>query len=254
VAAEVCEALGLATEPRTVTPGRRPVMEIAVVPHELIRWTARRRDQIAACMAELEHEYVTAVDDDGESRFLPVVSERARAKLNQIAARKTRPPKQSARPLAQLRAWWKASAILTSGVAADVITSLLEHPAPQAGVAGGRERGQQPLAGQPLAGQGRVERRAASSSTAPPASSSKGPTTIRRALDPQVAGEVSRLVTISRPAPSGRAGSAGRAGGAGRAVFWIRWQDETELLAGQLTRVAQALGLSEHLHPCAAAG
>ncbi|GGZ29907.1 hypothetical protein GCM10010300_85890 [Streptomyces olivaceoviridis] len=127
VAAEVCEALGLATEPRTVTPGRRPVMEIAGVPHELIRWTSRRSDQIAACLTELEHEYVTAVGDDGEPRFLPMVSERARAKLNAIAARKTRPPKQSARPLAQLRAWWKASAILTSGVAADVITSLLEY-------------------------------------------------------------------------------------------------------------------------------
>ncbi|WP_199889922.1 MobF family relaxase [Streptomyces badius] len=127
VAAEVCEELGLATEPRTVTPGRRPVMEIAGVPHELIRWTSRRSDQIAACIEELEHEYVTAVDDDGEPRFLPVVSERARAKLNQIAARKTRPPKQKTLPLAQLRAWWKASAILASGVAADVITSLLEH-------------------------------------------------------------------------------------------------------------------------------
>ncbi len=127
VASEVCEALGLATEPRTVTPGRRPVMEIAGVPHELIRWTSWRSDQIAACLTELEHEYVTAVDDDGEPLFLPVVSERARAKLNAIAARKTRPPKQSARPLAQLRAWWKASAILTSGVAADVITSLLEY-------------------------------------------------------------------------------------------------------------------------------
>jgi len=127
VAAEVCEELGLATEPRTVTPGRRPVMEIAGVPHELIRWTARRSDQIAACMEDLEHEYVTAVDDNGELKFLPVVSERARAKLNQIAARKTRPPKQKTRPLAQLRAWWKASAILTSGVAADIITSLLEY-------------------------------------------------------------------------------------------------------------------------------
>ncbi|MFF4935232.1 MobF family relaxase [Streptomyces griseofuscus] len=127
VASEVCEALGLATEPRTVTPGRRPVMEIAGVPHELIRWTARRSDQIAACLTELEHEYVTAVDDDGEQKFLPVVSERARAKLNAIAARKTRPPKQKTRPLAQLRAWWKTSATLTSGVAADVITSLLEH-------------------------------------------------------------------------------------------------------------------------------
>ncbi|GGQ33702.1 hypothetical protein GCM10010249_60250 [Streptomyces roseolilacinus] len=127
VAAEVCETLGLATEPRTVTPGRRPVMEIAGVPHELIRWTARRSDQIAACLAELEHEYVTAVDDDGELKFLPVVSERARAKMNQIAARKTRPPKRKTQPLAQLRVWWKVSAILTSKVAADVITSLLEH-------------------------------------------------------------------------------------------------------------------------------
>ncbi|WP_225877247.1 hypothetical protein [Streptomyces resistomycificus] len=36
------------------------------MPHELIRWTARRSDQIAACLADLEHEYVTAVDDDGE--------------------------------------------------------------------------------------------------------------------------------------------------------------------------------------------
>ncbi|WP_146228961.1 MobF family relaxase [Streptomyces sp. NWU339] len=127
VAAEVCEALGLATEPRTVTAGRRPVMEIAGVPHKLIRWTARRSDQIAACRQDLEHEYVTSVDDDGEPRFLPVVSERARAKLNRIAARKTRPAKQRTRPLAQLRVWWKTSAILTSGVAVDVINSLLER-------------------------------------------------------------------------------------------------------------------------------
>ncbi|PJN24753.1 hypothetical protein CG717_32170 [Streptomyces sp. CB02613] len=128
VAAEVCEELGLATEPRTVTPGRRPVMEIAGVPHELIRWTAQRSDQIATCLAELEHEYVTAIDDDGEPKYLPVVSERARAKLNQIAARKTRPPKKGkARSLAQLRADWKASAIRTSGVPADVISSLLEY-------------------------------------------------------------------------------------------------------------------------------
>ncbi|MEV8452562.1 relaxase domain-containing protein [Streptomyces sp. NPDC052095] len=118
---------GLATEPRIVTPGRRPVMEIAGVPHELIRWTARRSDQIAACLTELEHEYVTTVDGDGDLKFLPVVSERARAKMNQIAARKTRPPKRKTQPFAQLRERWKASAILTSGVAADVITSLLEH-------------------------------------------------------------------------------------------------------------------------------
>ncbi|WP_327242272.1 hypothetical protein [Streptomyces sp. NBC_01320] len=40
----------------------------------------------------------------------------------------TRPPKkQKARPLAQLRADWKKSAIDTSGVAVDIIESLLEH-------------------------------------------------------------------------------------------------------------------------------
>ncbi|MEK8146632.1 MobF family relaxase [Streptomyces sp. M10(2022)] len=39
VAAEVCEELGLAS---VVTAGRRPVMDIAGVPHELIRWTAVR--------------------------------------------------------------------------------------------------------------------------------------------------------------------------------------------------------------------
>ncbi|MEU6371124.1 relaxase domain-containing protein [Streptomyces sp. NPDC046931] len=105
--AEVCEALGLASEPRTGTAGRRPVMEIAGVPHELIRWTSRRSDQIAACRTDLEHEYVTAVDDDGNPKFAPEVSEQARAKLNRIAAKMTRPPKQQTRPLAQLRAWWK---------------------------------------------------------------------------------------------------------------------------------------------------
>ncbi|MFD9606677.1 MobF family relaxase [Streptomyces sp. NPDC059970] len=128
VAAEVCEALGLATEPRTVTAGRRPVMEIAGVPHELIGWTASRGDQIAACLEDLEHEYFTSVDDDGEPRFLPVVSERARAKLNRIAAKMTRPPKKKeVRSLAQLRADWKKNAIDTSKVAVDIIESLLER-------------------------------------------------------------------------------------------------------------------------------
>ncbi|MFF2223693.1 hypothetical protein ACFVV7_10320 [Streptomyces globisporus] len=39
----------------------------------------------------------------------------------------TRPPKQSARPFAQLRERLKASAIGTCGVAADVITSPLDR-------------------------------------------------------------------------------------------------------------------------------
>ncbi|MFB7115324.1 hypothetical protein [Streptomyces sp. NPDC056190] len=56
--------------------------------------TARRGDQIAACLEELEHQYVTVVDGDGDGkpRFLPVVFERARAKLNRIVAKMNRPP------------------------------------------------------------------------------------------------------------------------------------------------------------------
>ncbi|MFD3778173.1 MobF family relaxase [Streptomyces sp. NPDC058612] len=127
VAAEVCETLGVATEPRTVSAGRRPVMEVAGIPHELIAWTARRGEQIEACREDLEREYVTAVDDNGESKFLPVVSERARTKLGRIAARKTRPPKRKTQPLAQLRERWKKNAILNSGVKADIIDSLLER-------------------------------------------------------------------------------------------------------------------------------
>jgi conjugative relaxase-like TrwC/TraI family protein len=127
VMAEACETLGLASEPRTVTAGRRPVMEVAGVPHELIRWTSRRGEQIAACLTDLEHEYVTATDDDGNLKFAPVVSERTRAKLNRIAARKTRPAKPQPRSLAQLREIWRASARAYLGAGADLIDSLLER-------------------------------------------------------------------------------------------------------------------------------
>ncbi|MFD7409485.1 MobF family relaxase [Streptomyces sp. NPDC059866] len=124
---EACEALRLASEPRTVTAGRRPVMEVAGVPHELIRWTARRSTQIAACLTDLEHEYATATDDDGNLKFVPVVSERARAKLNRIAARKTRPAKPQARSLMQLREDWRASVRAFLAAGADLIDSLLER-------------------------------------------------------------------------------------------------------------------------------
>lgn len=124
---EACEALGLASEPRTVTAGRRPVMEVAGVPRELIGWTARRSEQIAACLSDLEHEYVTATDDDGNLKFAPVVSERARAKLNRIAARKTRPNKPRARSLAQLREDWQSSARAFLAAGAHLIDPLLER-------------------------------------------------------------------------------------------------------------------------------
>ncbi|WP_432197091.1 MobF family relaxase [Streptomyces sp. bgisy027] len=127
VMAEVCKALGLASEPRTVTPGRRPVMEVAGVPHELIRWTSRRSAQIAACLTDLEREYVAATDDDGNLKFGPEVSERARAKLNRIAALKTRPAKPRPRTLTQLRQDWQESARDFPAAGADLIDSLLER-------------------------------------------------------------------------------------------------------------------------------
>ncbi|MFH9250875.1 hypothetical protein ACH4LK_36240 [Streptomyces lydicus] len=49
------------------------------MPHELIGWTSRRSQQIAACLQELEREYVPATDGNGSLKFAPEVSERARA-------------------------------------------------------------------------------------------------------------------------------------------------------------------------------
>ncbi|MEU6511971.1 hypothetical protein [Streptomyces sp. NPDC046942] len=48
--------------------------------------------------------------DDGNLKFAPVVSERTRAKLNRIAARRTRPAKPKHRSLTRLREDWRASA------------------------------------------------------------------------------------------------------------------------------------------------
>ncbi|MFP8945312.1 relaxase domain-containing protein [Streptomyces fenghuangensis] len=125
VMAEVCQALGLASEPRTVSAGRRPVMEIAGIPHELIAWAATRSARIAACRTELEIEYTTAIGDDGTLRFAPRVDERARTKLNQIAAYTTRPAKPPALPLARLRRQWRAGAVRHVGAA--VVDSLLQR-------------------------------------------------------------------------------------------------------------------------------
>ncbi|MGR6968032.1 hypothetical protein ACU639_00065 [Streptomyces cynarae] len=90
----------------------------------------RRSDRIAACLEDLEHEYVTAVDDD-TPRFLPAVPDRARVKLNRIAAKMTRLPKQKARPVAQLREEWKESAIRTSGLAPRSSTPSSSTPVPR---------------------------------------------------------------------------------------------------------------------------
>jgi conjugative relaxase-like TrwC/TraI family protein len=114
---EVCEELGLATAPREVTPGLRPVMEIAGVPAELIEWKSTRRERIEDVLETITDEYVK------EHGRLP--DERARHGLGWRAAQDTRPDKKTPRPLEQLLAWWRASAILNFGKA--MIAGLLER-------------------------------------------------------------------------------------------------------------------------------
>lgn len=104
---EVCEELGLATVSREVTPGLRPVMEIAGVDSELIEWSATRRQRIEDALEGITDRYVA------EHGRLP--GERARHALGWWAAQDTRPEKKTARPLHQLRAWWRASAVRRFG-------------------------------------------------------------------------------------------------------------------------------------------
>ncbi|MFH8371378.1 MobF family relaxase [Streptomyces sp. NPDC018031] len=114
---EVCETLGLATVPREVTPGLRPVMEIAGVPEDLINWSASRRQRIEDALEVLTDQYVK------NHGHLP--SERGRHQLGWWAAQETRPAKKKPKPLAQLLAWWRASAILRFG--RQLIDGLLDR-------------------------------------------------------------------------------------------------------------------------------
>jgi conjugative relaxase-like TrwC/TraI family protein len=113
---EVCEELGLATVPREVTPGLRPVMEIAGVDQELIDWSATRRQQIEQALEGITDRYV---QDHGR---LP--GERARHALGWQAAQDTRPEKKTVRPLGELRTWWRTSALLCFGHR--IVDGLLE--------------------------------------------------------------------------------------------------------------------------------
>ncbi|MFF9352744.1 MobF family relaxase [Streptomyces sp. NPDC014734] len=101
---EVCEELGLATVPREVTPGLRPVMEIAGVGTGLIEWKSTRRERIEDALETITDEYVKT------HGRLP--DERARHGLGWWAAQDTRPDKKTPKPLEQLLAWWRESAIL----------------------------------------------------------------------------------------------------------------------------------------------
>lgn len=114
---EVCEELGLATVPREVTPGLRPVMEIAGVDSELIDWSSTRRQRIEDVLEGLTYKYAQ------EHGRLP--GEKARHGLGWWAAQETRPEKKTPRPLKELLAWWRASALLKFGK--QMVNGLLQR-------------------------------------------------------------------------------------------------------------------------------
>jgi hypothetical protein len=106
LAEEVTERLGLAWEPREVTEGLRPVMEIAGIPHELIAWQGTRSREIRDYYDGLADWYAT------EHGHPP--GERASYGLARWAAEETRPPKVL-RPLPLLRETWRADAVRRFG-------------------------------------------------------------------------------------------------------------------------------------------
>lgn len=114
---EVCEELGLATVPREVTPGLRPVMEIAGVDSELIGWSSTRRQRIEDVLEGLTYKYAE------KHKRLP--GERGRAGLGWWAAQDTRPEKKTVRPLEQLSAWWRELAVGRFGQ--PMVDGLLER-------------------------------------------------------------------------------------------------------------------------------
>lgn len=115
---EVSARLGWAWEPREVTPGRRPVMEIAGIDQRLIGWQSTRRQQIEEALFVLTADYV---EEHGHEP-----GERAAYGLACRAADRTRPPKRKElRSLSQLRERWRESAVTAFGP--DVVNRLAER-------------------------------------------------------------------------------------------------------------------------------
>ncbi|MET9734550.1 MobF family relaxase [Streptomyces sp. NPDC006458] len=105
---EVSARLGWAWEPREVTPGHRPVMEIAGIDQRLIGWQSTRRQQIEDALSVLVADY--------EERQGHLPGEQAAYALGCQAADQTRPPKRTVMlSLTELRERWRASAIRAFG-------------------------------------------------------------------------------------------------------------------------------------------
>ncbi|MFK4024675.1 MobF family relaxase [Streptomyces albogriseolus] len=105
---EVTARLGWAWEPREVTPGRRPVMDIAGIDWRLIGWQSTRRQQIEDALSVITAQY--------EERQGHAPGERAGYALACQAADQTRPPKRTELlSLTELRTRWRESAIRAFG-------------------------------------------------------------------------------------------------------------------------------------------
>ena len=111
----VCDALGVTTEHRIVTAGKRPVVEIAGIDQGLLVGFSTRSTDIRKQLAKLEREYTA------EHARTP--SQAARIKLAQQATLDTRPMKDSGRSLAALRDAWRARA--TEAVGRRTVRGLL---------------------------------------------------------------------------------------------------------------------------------
>ncbi|OEJ22216.1 conjugal transfer protein TraA [Streptomyces agglomeratus] len=128
---EVSARLGWAWEPREVTPGHRPVMEIAGIDQRLIGWQSTRRQQIEDALPVLTAKY--------EERQGHAPGERAAYALACQAADQTRPPKRTELlSLTELRKRWRDSAIRAYG--ADVVDQLAERARAAAAAVGARVR------------------------------------------------------------------------------------------------------------------
>ncbi|MGW5098157.1 MobF family relaxase [Streptomyces nodosus] len=115
---EVSARLGWAWEPREVTPGRRPVMEIAGIDQRLIGWQSTRRQQIEDALPVLTAKY--------EERHGHPPGEQAAYALACQAADQTRPPKRTELlSLTELRKRWRTAAIGAYG--ADVVDRLAQR-------------------------------------------------------------------------------------------------------------------------------
>ncbi|GAA1543846.1 hypothetical protein GCM10009730_61070 [Streptomyces albidochromogenes] len=100
--------LGWALEPREVTPGRRPVMDIAGIDRRLIGWQSTRSQQIEDALPILTARY--------EEKQGHAPGERAAYALACQAADQTRSPKRTELlSLTELRRRWRDSAIRAFG-------------------------------------------------------------------------------------------------------------------------------------------